>query len=190
MAAINPGKRARVTMVLIRFRKWELESDPQSTRDAYAIVSGGAESCSANDCQNFAAARLHAYPPEALDLFQRLGIDFRKEAETFHNMRVSLAMVKIWREQGRPAPDSLVGLHHHGGWFHFVGRVVKGPDCFTPIEGGGGWSVQLEPLTDSFSLGFSGTHAALVRRPFKGKPIVQVEFEAMVPWILEKPEPM
>jgi len=177
-------------MEVIRFRKWELESDTESTRRAYSAVTGGAESCSEEVCQNFAQARREAYPPEALALFKALGIDFRKEAETFHNMRVSRDMVQVWRAAGRPTTDSLVGLHHHAGWFHFVGRVLDGPDCFTPLKRGKGWSVELEAITDRFSLGFSGTHAVLVRDPFKRKPVVQAEFEAMVPWVLQAPEPV
>lgn len=176
-------------MELIHFSRWELESDREATRQAYLSVDHGAESCPEDFCQNFAAARLDAYPPEALKLFASLGIDYKKEAETFHNMRVSTEMVKSWREQGRNVPDSLVGLHHYGGWFHFVGRTLQGPDCFTSRPRGAGWAIDLEPLTDRFSIGFSGSHTALVRDPFRGKPIVQLEFEAIVPWVLQKPEP-
>ena len=199
-------------MERVHFRRWGLECDPAATRTAYESVTRGAESCEESVCQNFAAARDRVYPREVRDVFQRLGIDRRKEAETFHVCRVGPKTLQVRRESGDRLPDSLLGLHLHGGWFHLIGSIVEGPDCFEPIVGppklgrrvvgrvaldpqshravpgaGQGWTARLEPVSGTFSMGFT-THTALVPDSFGGHPIVQVEFEAFVPWVLPEPD--
>ncbi len=177
-------------MEFIRFRKWELECDREATRHAYKSIERGAEGCSEDKCQNFAAARLHAYPQEALELFETLGIDFRREAETYYVARVTPDLVRAWREQGRPVSETVLGLHFYEGWFHFVGGVRSGPDSFVPIPGTNGGTIELEPLTDRFSIGFTGNRGAVVQAPFRGSPLVELDFEACIPWVLQKPEPL
>lgn len=122
-------------MERVRFRGWLLDADPEATRRAFESAARGAESCEESVCQNFAAARDLVYPREVLDLFERLGIDRRKEAETFHVCRVGPKTLRFWRESGERLSDVVLGLHLHGGWFHFIGSIVEGPDCYEPLDG-------------------------------------------------------
>ncbi len=200
-------------MERIRFHRWEFECDAEATRIAYQGVAEGAESCSESVCQNFAAARSHAYPPEVLALFGELGIDHRKEAETFHWFRVGPKILQAWEDERMRVSDDVLGMHFHGGWFHFIGFIAEGPDSFERLPGppkpgarfrgsialdkkshrlipgaSEHWIVRLEPVFDRFSIGFT-SRAALVPKSFQGRPIVQVEFETLVPWVLPEPDP-
>lgn len=157
-------------MEAIRFGRWELIADPEATREAYANVpKGGPEECSCDPCKNFVAAREAIYPADVLALFDKLGISFSREVEIYHMARLQS------------------GKHLYGGWFHFVGSILSGADAAKPIAKNL-WQPNLEKVTEDFGLGFS-SRIGLLRRPFEGKPIVQVEFTATVPWIISSPEP-
>ena len=92
--------------------------DRAATENAYSRADiGGVESCSCEGCRNFVLVRDEVFPPSFLALLESLGIDPRKDGETYHIAR------------DRP------GRHYYGGWFHFVG------DLQTP---GDSRSVELE----------------------------------------------
>ena len=100
-----------------------------------------------------------------------LGIDYQKAAEVYQTHR----------------DDS--GLHHYGGWFHFVGEIKSGADAWQQVgKDLNSFSGHLERFTDSFSIGFT-SRLALVRKPFQGKPLVQLEFAVQVPWVISDAEP-
>jgi hypothetical protein len=154
----------------IRFGRWELEADPEATSEAYANVpKSGPEECSCEPCKNFIAARERVYPAEVLALFEKLGIPFDREAEVYHMARMES------------------GKHFYGGWFHFVGSILSGADAAKQVAENV-WRPDLEKVTEDFRLGFS-SRAELLRKPFEGKPIVQVEFTANVPWVISGLEP-
>ena len=157
-------------MEAIRFGRWELVADPEATKGAYVNVpKGGPEECPCEPCKNFIAARKRIYPAEVLALFDKLGISFSREAEVYH--------------MGRLQSDK----HLYGGWFHFVGSILPGADAAKQV-GENVWRPDLEKVTEDFSIGFS-SNTQLLRRPFEGKTIVQVEFTASVPWVISSPEP-
>ncbi len=50
------------------------------------------------------------------------------------------------------------------------------------------WGFDLEKVGAEFEMGF--THRiGLLKDPFKGHPVVQLEFQATVPWLLTEEEP-
>ena len=99
-------------MARLAYREWIFDCDVEATRKAHdGIDYGGAEACDCHLCQNFLAARPDVFPAEFLDLFVRLGIDHRKEAESYHIVGL--------------AP----GLHLYGAWYHFIGQIVQQPDA-------------------------------------------------------------
>ena len=154
----------------ISFGRWKLETDPEATREAYAKVpQGGSEECPCEPCKNFIAAREGIYPADVLALFEKLGISFDREVEVYHMARMKS------------------GKHLYGGWFHFVGRIVSGGDAVKQVAENV-WQPYLENVTEDFSLGFRSCND-LLRKPFEGKPIVQIEFTANVPWLIPGPEP-
>ena len=148
----------------------KLSSHATATRTAYAkLAVGSPEECGCEPCRNFAAQRNTIYSPPARALFEALGIRSDREAEIYHMSRV---------ESGR---------HLYGGWFHFVGFIVSGADA-AKLVSENVWRPDLESESENFGLGFTA-RVHLVREPFKGSPLVQLEFDAHVPWILEAKEP-
>ena len=110
--------------------------------------------------------RDHAYPPAAVALFERLGINPQKEAEIYHFF------------------EDDAGLQHYGVWFHFVGSIESAPELHQVVSG----RYSGELFGANCRIGFR-TAADLAPESFLGKPLVQVEFETVLPWILQTPSP-
>jgi len=151
--------------------RWQIESDPNATGACYAEVAQGSQvTCSCRDCRNFAAAFERAFPRKARDVLDELGIDHSKPAEVYTTGRV----------------DS--GLHQYGGWFHFVGRIESGADAWRQIDKEGkSFTGELKPFADHFEIGFT-SRIALLPEAFHGKPVVQVEFQTHIPWVIVEPQ--
>ncbi|MGD9587707.1 MAG: hypothetical protein AB7Q37_08565 [Pyrinomonadaceae bacterium] len=104
-------------MARLVYRDWILSCDVDATREAYeGIDFGGAEACDCYLCRNFLLTRPRVFSAEILDLFAKLGIDHRKEAESYHIAPIAN------------------GLHLYGAWFHFVGQIVQQPDSPTKLS--------------------------------------------------------
>ena len=78
------------------------------------------------------------------------------------------------------------GRHEYGGWFHFIGRIASGPDCFVGDASGG--TIQREEISTHFSVGFTKSRG-LVPPSFPSGSVGQIEFGARVPWVLDEPFP-
>jgi hypothetical protein len=150
----------------VQFGLWVVLSDPAATRQAYARIGDTRPvPCNCYGCQNFNRVRDQIYPAEVLSLFDRLGITPHREAEIYEG-----------------GPDT-GGLHTHGGWYHFVGRIKSGGDA--RVQKSPNWGgFDLMPVGETFSLGFT-EYAGLVHEAFDGYPVVQIEFVTHVPWVLE-----
>lgn len=149
---------------LVRFRQWLFSVDKVATEQTYAAsLARVPVACKCPDCLNFEAAREVAFPPEALTLFAELGIDYRREGEVY---AVALAP----------------GRHFYGGWFHFRGAIVEGPDLRLTSQNN---SAQ---LTDLFSISFTTGYAPSIFADLHHT--VQIEIETTLPWLLtDVPEP-
>ncbi len=151
----------------IRFGDWEFEVDHELTSKTYQTVSiSGADGCICNDCKNYVAFRDRVFPNYVIDLFNDLGIDYRKEVE-----------VTSWEKLAN-------GLHHIGGWFHFKGRVLKGKDFRVLLPDGNGFTFDLTKIDENFSIGFAEMSELAFFDSKDG--LVQVEFSTNIPWVIDK----
>jgi hypothetical protein len=152
-------------MTKILFRDWELIVNIQLTKLTYdKAISGCADTCICNECKNFAKYRDNVFPNEIKQLFEQIGIDYRKESEICHYCKLEN------------------GLHLYGGWFHFKGHFT-GKNGSIPLENGG-FTLELTSISDKFSIGFLNSSALTF---FDNKEnLVQIEFDAQIPWIIEK----
>lgn len=153
--------------MILKFRDWEFEVDKELTRSTYAeVIGSGADTCVCNDCKKYVAYRAEVFPDEIQNLFNDLGINYRKEVEITHIETHSN------------------GLHHIAGWFHFKGRLLKGENYRVSIPGTEGYTFELTKITDTFSIGF-GEGSDLTY--FEDKSgLVQVEFDTSIPWVIDK----
>jgi hypothetical protein len=157
-------------MEKFNFGRWEIESDTEATRRAYAeILKGSPEECSCEPCVNFIAARTQIYSSEIVAMFGELRIPTDREAQIYHMCQL---------------PS---GFHLYGGWFHFVGRILSGADAAKQIRENV-WQPDLESSNGRFKFGFT-SRVQQVRKAFEGLPLVQLEFSAEVPWLLDVKEP-
>ena len=146
--------------------RWLIDHDSDATRRCYAMLAVGT-GCDCNQCCNFDAAAGRTFPPAFAALADTLGIDLAKPAELCHWCR-------------EPS-----GLYLTGGWFHLVGSIVAGEDVM--YWDGRSGSFRFEELVPGLEFGFS-TRLALVGEAFAGLPLVQLEFQTRVPWVLPEPE--
>jgi hypothetical protein len=105
---VNSTVRHLSLMTQITYRDWILDCDVDMTRAGYETISaGGAETCGCLGCRNFLAQRDSVFPSEVLNLFNELGVNHERDAETYHMARLE------------------PGLHLYGAWF--VGAIIKEP---------------------------------------------------------------
>ncbi|MDQ3635871.1 MAG: hypothetical protein ACR2MD_18285 [Aridibacter sp.] len=91
----------------IIIKDWILECDVDATKNAYQEIKiGSAEGCGCIYCNNFTALRDELFQGEILELLEKLGIDYKKDAETYE---ATLDKNK----------------HLYGLWFHSIGRIIK-----------------------------------------------------------------
>jgi len=156
-------------MYIAQIGRWKLQCDPEATREAFLRVTiGSPESCGCADCLNFAASRERVYPSLCLSIFNELGIDSHKESEIWHTHRDEN------------------GLHHYGGFFHFIGAIESGRDVM--VKKSGYRTYDFETIGERFEWGLA-SETALVPSSFAGLPVTQFEFATRIPWIIEMPEP-
>jgi hypothetical protein len=153
--------------VTTEFHNWRFRVELERTRTAYAETSSrGAEDCDCAFCRNLAAQRSVEYPQELRTFLESVGIDSYIEAE-------------VW-EVG-PLED---GYTYNAGWWHFIGEVENPGDTPIPLitEPSGSakdWQLLVRP---------GQAHLKLAELP--DRPLVQVEFSVMLPWVLDESYPV
>jgi hypothetical protein len=154
---------------------WLIEVDREVTQAAY-VNAPPINVCSCMECRNYYAACLAhtAYSPTAIAFFQKLGIAPEKEAEVY-----------IFY----PNQEKTHG--YYGGFYHLVGRMIQKstePD-YTPI---GGKTPEYTGINDRLYVSIDGQFRVafseenhLLADHFP-RPALQMEFESLIPWLLEK----
>lgn len=157
-------------METLHIKPYIVKYDEKATRQAYSQIDiGDPERCGCQHCLNFAAARDKVYPMEVLSLFDKIGIDYRKESEVYHLNKI------------KP------GWHCYGGWFHFVGRLEYTDDARKPSENQAevsSFDDEKQQFTWRLSSRVGPGHTV-----FQDQQVVQINFTAKVPWVLEVEEP-
>lgn len=147
-------------MIEVNWGPYRLRCDPEATRLALeAVAQGAPELCACAACRNFIAARALVYTEPHVALLEQLGVRPGKEAEVYTHGEMES------------------GLHRFEGFTHFVGELLEGRDA-PP------W-----PITEHVSLWLQSTGIGLVPATFGEVPLVQVEFIAELPWLIEDPPP-
>ena len=154
-------------METLQFLDWQISINKTKTKEIYNNIDlSGPKICGCTYCLNFSSIREKIYPPEFISLLERLGINFEKEAEVYHIHKME--------------DDK----HLYGGWFHFVGDIVKNNISKESINNK---KIKDEsntsPLVNGFEVGFTDK-LELVNSEFKEYPVVQLEFITHAPWVL------
>ncbi len=152
-------------MKTLTYETWSLNYDDMLTRKLFRDVVSGPEECACDPCKNLVLSREQIYPKDLMTMLDRLGIDYQKETELCYFNRV------------KP------GWHFYKGWFHFVGQIQEAPD-----DGGKG-IYGCVPDAESFAWSFRDK-PDFVPKAFGEHPVVQLDWVALVPWLLDTEEPL
>lgn len=154
---------------IVKYKEWEFLVDFDRTKEVYSKMEfGGPETCPCNDCKNFSANRENnIYPAEIKNLFAELGIDYKKESETYH----------LYRDKN--------GLHLYGGWFHFKGKILKGRDCKELLTYGG-FTFDTVDVTEHFRIAFMKNSSLSFFDDCEKEDLIQVEFMVETEWVIDK----
>jgi|SRR3990172_362368 len=157
----------------VQIGRWVLRPDVGRTLAAHSqLTQSGAAECSCAGCANFEAVRPQVLRGPLGRILDQLGISPPWEVQVY--------------EMGR-GPS---GLHHYGGWFHFVGTIESGSAAWRPVSDRSDVrTAAFEPLSPTLSIGFH-TDVALIRAPFEGLSLVQLEISAELPWVISAEEPI
>ncbi len=165
--------------MLFTFGPYTLDIDVERTRAFYdrSDVKITSEQCTCAGCQNYDKAILQA-PAAVLDFFQSLGIDPRKPAEVFSVMGGELdENDNVW----------------YNGWYHVCGTMVEGPETVVRTVGENNvnyiskflWERAYRPDPD-FPFSMLPVKAKeLLHKDFP-TPVLQIEIDAHLPWVLSE----
>ena len=154
-------------MSRLTIARWTVDVDPIATANAYSTLDGGsAERCGCADCKHFIAARDSLFPRSIIQFFHDAGIshDIDIEISTFGEVRD--------------------GVKLYSGFYHFVGTLVNGTDVAIPHPDGNGWSFDLAPVTEAFTLGVT-SNLSLLADAFPRQSTLQLEFTVELPLQIE-----
>ena len=151
-------------MTEFTFGNCRLAVDVEATRAYYTAHPLPWITCDCAGCRNFAKA-VRGLPQAVKDFFADLGLDPEKPGELMYYTGTE---------------TDLSG----GGWYHLVGTVLEGSSQPGDYEGfPAGW----HELAEGFSVGFKN-QCDLLPDDFP-RPCCQMEFEHVMPWVLEEPNP-
>ena len=147
--------------MLMEIGKYKLDIDIEKTRHFYEKAAAVSETCSCDGCQNFGKA-VDTLPDMVREFFSNLGIDLRKMCECY---------VLGVNENG-----TLL----YGGFSHICGKLLKGECSRQQADNDG----PVFYITPDFSVSFREETDLL--EPDFPAPVIQLEFSADIPWVLDK----
>jgi len=147
-------------MQKLYFSDWIINIDVQKTAAYYNSISEEA-GCKCSYCRNYIKA-CEYFPDDVLNFFSSLGIDPKKEGEFMEYEAAS-------------------NMHLYQGFYHIVGSIITGQSRV--IER---WATLSLIKIGNFEFAFND-NLDLVSENFP-KPVIQLEFEVTLPWLLNERE--
>jgi hypothetical protein len=142
----------------INYKDWTFDVDQTLTKTLYSnIMWGRADAIPTKEFKNYSAQRDYLFPKEILELFDTLGVDYKKELKIKHY----------------PEDD---GLNSYCGTFYIVGDMIKGDSCKIDL-GDNHCIVELTPITENFSIGFYQDKHEILHQH-----LIFIEFSVTVPY--------
>lgn len=143
-------------MKIIPLKDWILKIDSEKTKEYYDSITVE-EGCSCDYCRNY-IKNCERFTKKVMDFYKMLGIDPQKEGE--------------FMEFETDTDD-----HLYMGFYHLVGEIVKRPDSEVSK-----WNdlniIKIDNLKFTFT-----DKLDLVPDKFP-RPVIQLEFEVVLPWLL------
>lgn len=153
--------------MLMTFGQYFVDIDAEKTRRFYERLRSVSEECFCDGCRNFEKA-VDTLPQSVKVFFSTLGIDMKKACECYVNCK---------NEDG-----SL----YYAGFYHLCGRLLEGKSAWRKIDENHAVFDETETFSvaDNFKISFS-KKINLLEDGFP-QPVIQLDFFATIPWVLEK----
>jgi hypothetical protein len=158
--------------VIIQVGGNTLDCDVEATRAAFRAYTPNLPwTCDCGGCRNYREARESIYAEPVLRFFSQFGIDTTKPAEIYEG--------------------GLIGdVFHCAGWFHFVGRIVRlnheAIDMAPPPKAYRVMTGSAVDISEALRVDFHDLRH-LAPESFKNHPLVQLECQFKIPWLLAEP---
>ena len=148
--------------MVFKFGRFVVDIDVDKTKDFYEQSKQTlTEGCECIGCQNFVKAS-EKFSPEIHSFFSQLGVDICKAPD----------MSAMYGERERQ-------ILHYCGFYHLCGTIIDSVDTH------GADDLEMHAVTPDCHIYFNDQWCALVEQGFPA-PIIQMEVEIEVPWILEE----
>lgn len=155
--------------MIFEFGQYKVDIDLEKTKHFYEGAELIHENCSCDGCLNFEKA-VSMLPQSVRDFFAGLGVDMQKACECYVN--------------GPKDEKTLL----YGGFYHLCGKILAGEHAWKDAGNGSRWNEKAAYfITPNFQVSFS-TDVALLEAGFP-QPVIQLEFLADIPWVLERKNP-
>ena len=153
--------------MVFEFGSYKADIDVEKTRHFYKNAESVSKRCSCDGCTNFEEA-VAVLPQSVIKFFADLGIDMRKVCECYVNI------------------TNDTGTLLYGGFYHVCGTLLDGESAWKKINDStaywdDGAAVSVSP---NFRVSFQ-EDISLLETGFP-LPVIQLEFSASIPWVLEK----
>lgn len=158
MCTIKGKIEGEVFMRRIKLSNWIIDIDAEKTKEYYDSITVE-EGCTCTYCKNYIKA-CETFSKEVLNFYKMLGIDPQKEGEIMEF-------------------ETDTDEHLYMGFYHLVGKIVKRPSNETRK-----WDDLNIIKVDNVKFTFTD-ELDLVPEDFP-KPVIQLEFEVVLPWLLGK----
>lgn len=158
--------------MIFTFGSYTLDIDVERTQAFYSRhdIETTGEKCTCAGCQNYDKAILQA-PVAVLEFFQSLGIDPCKPAEVYDLMGGDLD------ENGKM---------YYNGFYHVCGTRLQGDNAWVNVTGDMK-HLEIEKMyavDDGFKVSFE--ESVLMLHEEFPTPVLQIEIDAHLPWVLSE----
>jgi len=153
--------------MIFTFGKFTVNIDVEKTKQIYKKLPLISQGCNCDGCQNFEKA-VDLLSQEVRSFFDNCGIDLKRIVECYVNCK---------NDDG-----SLL----YGGFCHLCGTLVQGENAWVKTSETHSYynSDLAYHLDDSFCVSFQ-EECFFVEEQFEA-PMLQIEFVANIPWVLNK----
>lgn len=154
--------------MVFQFGEYRIDVDVEKTRKFYRESSQTlTEGCGCIGCQNFVKA-YESFDPQIKNFFETLGVDILKapDMSAFHG-------------------NAKTNIMYYMGWCHLCGTVLHGESAWVPdTPQSGHWEeTNTYAVTETCHVSFQ-EHCDLLEPEFP-KPVIQMDVDIQVPWVLE-----
>lgn len=153
--------------MFFNFRRYSVEINVNKTKQFYEKARKISQECSCDGCQNYELA-FEYLPNSVKEFFEMLGVDYKKVCECFVNTKNS--------------DRTLL----YGGFYHICGILISGNSAWVEETNNSlHWDEDIAyKIDDNFQVSFQN-EVCILEEGFP-KPVIQLEFLASIPWVLNK----